>query len=113
METLLAKDYQKNIELSMVDVKRIKRLLPSKFEAIEHIKSQKHNPNYLTSVEFRPEQLVLTSDINEIVKYADVLIFAIPSAFLVGELEKLNSSLQEKIIFSARQRGDHFCCRFL
>lgn len=70
-------------------------------EAIEHIKSQKHNPNYLTSVEFRPEQLVLTSDINEIVNYADVLIFAIPSAFLVGELEKLNSSLQEKIIFSA------------
>lgn len=37
IETLLAKDYQKNIELSMVDVKRIKRLLPSKFEAIEHI----------------------------------------------------------------------------
>ncbi|MDP2526017.1 NAD(P)H-dependent glycerol-3-phosphate dehydrogenase [Maribacter dokdonensis] len=70
-------------------------------EAIEHIKSQKHNPNYLTSVEFRPEQLELTSGINEIVNYADVLIFAIPSAFLVGELEKLNSSLQEKIIFSA------------
>lgn len=70
-------------------------------DAIEHIKSQKHNPNYLTSVEFKPEQLVLTNDINEAVNYADVLIFAIPSAFLVTELKHLTASLQEKTIFSA------------
>ncbi len=70
-------------------------------DAIEHIKTQKHNPNYLTSVEFKPEQLILTNDINEAVNYADVLIFAIPSAFLVGELEKLTVSLKDKIIFSA------------
>ncbi|WP_405400444.1 NAD(P)H-dependent glycerol-3-phosphate dehydrogenase [Maribacter sp. Asnod2-G09] len=70
-------------------------------DAIEHIKTQKHNPNYLTSVEFKPEQLFLTNDINEAVNYADVLIFAIPSAFLVGELEKLTVSLKDKIIFSA------------
>lgn len=70
-------------------------------DAIAHIKTQKHNPNYLTSVEFKTEQLVLTSDIDEAVNYADVLIFAIPSAFLVGELEKLTVSLKDKIIFSA------------
>ncbi|MEP2239986.1 MAG: NAD(P)H-dependent glycerol-3-phosphate dehydrogenase [Maribacter sp.] len=70
-------------------------------DAIEHIKTQKHNPNYLTSVEFKSEQLFLTNDINEAVNYADVLIFAIPSAFLVGELEKLTASLKDKIIFSA------------
>ncbi|HDZ05326.1 hypothetical protein LCGC14_0069680 [marine sediment metagenome] len=70
-------------------------------DAIEHLKTQKHNPNYLTSVEFKPEQLLLTSDINEAVDNADVLIFAIPSAFLVGELENLTTSLKDKIIFSA------------
>ncbi|WP_300024025.1 NAD(P)H-dependent glycerol-3-phosphate dehydrogenase [uncultured Maribacter sp.] len=70
-------------------------------DAIEHIKTQKHNPNYLTSVEFQPEQLFLTDDINEAANFADVLIFAIPSAFLVGELEKLEASLKDKIIFSA------------
>lgn len=37
INTLLSRDYQKTIELSMVDVKRIKRLLPSKFEAIERL----------------------------------------------------------------------------
>ncbi|HRA73246.1 MAG TPA: glycerol-3-phosphate dehydrogenase, partial [Flavobacterium sp.] len=45
--------------------------------------------------------LKLTSDINEAVGYADYIIFAIPSAFLNGELEKLTESLDGKVIFSA------------
>jgi glycerol-3-phosphate dehydrogenase (NAD(P)+) len=69
--------------------------------AIEHIKKYKHNPNYLSSVEFDTKKLKLTSDINEAVAYADYLIFAIPSAFLNGELEKLTVSLEDKVIFSA------------
>ena len=70
-------------------------------DAIEHIKLQKHNPNYLSSVEFDTNKLRLTSDINEAVAYADYVIFAIPSAFLSNELEKLTISLEGKVIFSA------------
>ena len=69
--------------------------------AIEHIKTHKHNPNYLSSVEFDTNKLLLTSDINEAVAYADYIIFAIPSAFLSNELSKLTVSLQDKVIFSA------------
>ncbi|TRX40448.1 NAD(P)H-dependent glycerol-3-phosphate dehydrogenase [Flavobacterium restrictum] len=69
--------------------------------AIEHIKTYKHNPNYLSSVEFDIKKLQLTTDINEAVAYADYIIFAIPSAFLDAELEKLTVSLKDKIIFSA------------
>ncbi|MFD2563623.1 NAD(P)H-dependent glycerol-3-phosphate dehydrogenase [Aquimarina rubra] len=69
--------------------------------AVEHLKRQQHNPNYLSSVEFNLEQLRLTNDINEAVEYADYLIFAIPSAFLHTELKKLTSSLENKVIFSA------------
>jgi len=69
--------------------------------AIEHIKINKHNPNYLSSVEFDNKKLKLTNDINEAVAYADYVIFAIPSAFLNGELEKLTVSLEGKVIFSA------------
>ncbi|MDX1601477.1 MAG: NAD(P)H-dependent glycerol-3-phosphate dehydrogenase [Salinimicrobium sediminis] len=69
--------------------------------AIEHIKKQEHNPNYLSSVEFDITQLYLTNDINEAVRRADVLIFAIPSAFLKRELDNLTESLDGKIIFSA------------
>lgn len=69
--------------------------------AIEHIKINKHNPNYLSSVEFDTKKLKLTNDINEAVAYADYVIFAIPSAFLNGELEKLTVNLEGKVIFSA------------
>lgn len=70
-------------------------------EAIEHIETHLHNPNYLSSVEFHTEQLKLSSDINTVVGNADYIIFAIPSAFLHAELEKLTLDLSEKVIFSA------------
>ena len=84
---------------------------------LEHIKKDKHNPNYLSSVEFDVSKLKLSNDINKMVIYADYLIFVIPSAFLYTELKKLNVSLEGKIVFSAIKGivpetslivGDHF-----
>ena len=69
--------------------------------ALEHIKINKHNPNYLSSAELHPAQLDLSNDINAVVSNYDTLIFAIPSAFLTLELTKLTQSLENKIIFSA------------
>ncbi len=69
--------------------------------ALEHLKLQKHNPNYLSSVAFDTNKLQLTNDINEAIQFADIIIFAIPSAFLSAELEKMTASLEGKIIFSA------------
>ena len=69
--------------------------------AIDHIQRHLHNPNYLSSVEFHIEQLQLTNDLSEAVSAAEILIFAIPSAFLEIELQKLSLPLQDKIIFSA------------
>ncbi len=69
--------------------------------AIEHIQKYKHNPNYLSSVEFDTTKLKLTNNINEAIEYADYVIFAIPSAFLDAELKNMTVSLSDKIIFSA------------
>lgn len=85
--------------------------------AVEHIKTEFHNPNYLSSVEFDISQLKLSTDINEMIRYADYLIFVIPSAFLESELKAMTESLKDKIIFSAIKGivpesslivGDHF-----
>ncbi len=85
--------------------------------AVKHIQQEDHNPNYLSSVAFNTKQLKLTSNINEAVEYADYIIFAIPSAFLKSELDKLKLPLKDKIIFSAIKGivpesglivGDHF-----
>ena len=70
-------------------------------QAIEHIKENNHNPNYLRAADIFASQLDLSSDINYIAKNYDVLIFVIPSAFLTSELKKLETSLDHKIIVSA------------
>ncbi len=69
--------------------------------SIEHIKENNHNPKYLRAADVYANQLDLSNDINKTVANYDVLIFAIPSAFLMSELDKLKVSLKNKIIFSA------------
>ncbi len=67
----------------------------------EHLLKERHNPNYLSAVEFKIEKLKLSNDINEMANYADVLIFVVPSAFMHSELEKLTVDITEKTIVSA------------
>ena len=67
----------------------------------EHLVKEQHNPSYLSSVEFRLDQLKLSNDINEIANYADVLIFVVPSAFIYSELEKLTVDITNKTVVSA------------
>ncbi len=69
--------------------------------AIDYIKENDHNPKYIPSATFNVEKLYLSSDINQMVRYADVLIFAIPSAFIKKELDKITEDYTGKIIFSA------------
>ena len=72
-----------------------------KQQTVDYILSEQHNPAYLSSVEFHTDQLTIESDINKIADYADILIFAIPSAFIESELSKLNLEISSKIIVSA------------
>ncbi|PCH54341.1 MAG: glycerol-3-phosphate dehydrogenase [Flavobacteriaceae bacterium] len=69
--------------------------------SVNYIKQNDHNPNYLSSVEFDVKKLHLSSDINELVRYAEILIFAIPSAFVKAEIDKITEDFSSKIIFSA------------
>ena len=70
-------------------------------ENINYIKKNKRNPNYLTSLVLNVDKLKISSSVNEVVDNSDILILAIPSPFLDSELKKINSELNEKIIFSA------------
>ncbi len=70
-------------------------------EMIDHIKKTGHNPYYLTAVQFDPDRIKLSSDINEVIDSADVLVFCIPSAYFLAEAEKINCSLDNKFIVTA------------
>lgn len=71
-------------------------------DTVEHIRKHKHNPSYLTSVEFDTNKLSLNTNLKEVVATADVLIMAVPSAFLKDALKGLtNADFKGKQVFSA------------
>jgi len=69
--------------------------------SIKFIEEHRRNPKYLSSVELEPEILVLSSDINEVISNSDILIFAIPSAFLKTAIQEIKVDIRDKIIVSA------------
>ena len=71
-------------------------------ETADYIQKYHHNPNYLSSVEFDIKKLSVTSDLKKLIAGADVLIMAIPSAFLKESLAGIEKAdLKNKKIFSA------------
>lgn len=71
-------------------------------ETADYIRKYHHNPNYISSVEFDGQKLQISSDLKEVVQKADVLVMAVPSAFLKTSLASLPpADLKSKVIFSA------------
>ena len=71
-------------------------------ETADYIRKYHHNPNYLSSVEFELKKINVSSDLKEIISASDVLIMAIPSAFLKESLAGITKEdLKNKKIFSA------------
>lgn len=70
-------------------------------DVIEHIERHGSNPRYLPQVKFDTARLAISDDINEVVSSADIVILAVPSAFLQMTLEPLKVSLHDKFVVSA------------
>ncbi|MDX2360608.1 MAG: NAD(P)H-dependent glycerol-3-phosphate dehydrogenase [Crocinitomicaceae bacterium] len=70
--------------------------------AAQHILKFRHNPNYLQSVEFDLSKINVSTDLVEMIRPADIIIIATPSAFLVKLFEDFPKELfNDKIVFSA------------
>lgn len=70
-------------------------------ESIEKLQNTGHNPFYLQAVHFDPKRLQLSTDINEVICNADVLLFAIPSAYFMDMAVKIRCNLDDKFIITA------------
>jgi glycerol-3-phosphate dehydrogenase (NAD(P)+) len=71
-------------------------------DTVEFVKKYHHNPNYLSDVEINPEKVFVNNDLDTSIKESDIIILAVPSAFLKPTLEKLKpEDFSGKIIFSA------------
>jgi glycerol-3-phosphate dehydrogenase (NAD(P)+) len=70
--------------------------------SIKHIQQRHHNPHYLNSAYFDPALLKMSTDVNEVVSNCDVVVMAVPSAYIASALSTLNKNvLQDKKIVSA------------
>ncbi|SHI31020.1 glycerol-3-phosphate dehydrogenase (NAD(P)+) [Tangfeifania diversioriginum] len=71
-----------------------------KTETIESFKELGYNPRYLQSVEFETERINFYNDVDEIVHDSDIIVLAVPSAFLPEILSGLKSDLSTKYFLS-------------
>lgn len=71
-----------------------------KESTIEEFKQKQHNPRYLREVEFDTDRINFYQDVNLIIEESDILIFAVPSAYLPALLSEEKNKLSGKYILS-------------
>lgn len=70
-------------------------------DRIEDFKRMHHNPAYLTGVHFDVDRITFSSNLNDVVKNNDTLIFVIPSPYIKSHLKKLKTNMREKMVVTA------------
>ena len=70
-------------------------------DTIKAFRELSHNPRYLCEVEFDLSKITFTDDINRLIGACDIIIFAIPSAFLKNVTANITVSLKNKVVVSA------------
>jgi len=70
-------------------------------EELKYLRKFHHNQKYLSAVDFKPDKLLLTGDINKAVNSSKVIILVTPAAFLKEALLPLKVSLKGKTVCSA------------
>lgn len=61
-------------------------------DAIRHIETKGFNPRYLAAARFEPSLVSLSNDIRDVVQQSDVLVVAIPSAYVEEGLAPLHAA---------------------
>lgn len=67
---------------------------------IKHIQLRHHNPHYLSAAYFDTNKLILSTDIQSVIKAAEVLVVAVPSAYIIEAVKELPADIfaNKKII---------------
>jgi len=69
---------------------------------VSAIKKRKHNPHYLGAAYFDTQKLLLNCDLKQVIEQSDVLVIAVPSAYIMDALESLPKEIfKDKKIVSA------------
>jgi len=70
-----------------------------------HVMRYHHNPRYLSSVGFQPDTISVYTDVSDCVKEADIIVLAVPSAFIKEVLADLSPELLKNKILATTIKG--------
>ena len=71
-------------------------------ESVDYLLKYRHNERYLQSVEFDLERIHPSNDLQHVISSSDVLVIAIPSAFVFEAFNGFSCpGIEKKILFSA------------
>ncbi|MEN8115991.1 MAG: NAD(P)H-dependent glycerol-3-phosphate dehydrogenase [Bacteroidota bacterium] len=71
-----------------------------KTETIEQFREKGHNPRYLRGAEFDTSRINFYNNVNKLLENSDIIVLAVPSAFLPIILGELKTKLTGKYILS-------------
>jgi glycerol-3-phosphate dehydrogenase (NAD(P)+) len=70
-------------------------------ETIDYFKKYRHNPKYISDIEFDVSHISFYNSINEAINASDILVFAIPAPFLKDSLADFQGGFGDRTIISA------------
>jgi len=70
-------------------------------ETIDYFRKFRHNPKYISDIEFDVNRINFHQSINEAIKESDILIFAIPAPFIKDSLIDFQGEFADRTIISA------------
>jgi glycerol-3-phosphate dehydrogenase (NAD(P)+) len=62
-------------------------------DTIQYIQKRKHNPHYLSAAYFNQAQLQLTNNLQELITSVDIIVVAVPSAYVSSIFDGIDASL--------------------
>jgi glycerol-3-phosphate dehydrogenase (NAD(P)+) len=69
-------------------------------ETIDYFRKYKHNPRYISDIEFDVSRIHFYNSISAAIESSDILVFAIPAPFLKDSLVEFRGALDNKTIIS-------------
>jgi glycerol-3-phosphate dehydrogenase (NAD(P)+) len=70
-------------------------------EIIDHIKRHKHNPIYLSSVNFNPSQIIFHNDVKQAIESSNYIFFVVPSAYVKGLMGTTDIDFNDRFFINA------------
>src|ERR1700712_5781138 len=61
--------------------------------SIKHLKTRRHNPQYLSTAYFDTSLLHLTTNVEELINHVDCIVIAVPSAYAEDALKDLDKDI--------------------